>query len=123
MTIPDWVIRLFQHIDRQDAVGFAAHLTETGLFRYGSQAAVAGRAEVEAYVRGFFAGLAGVSHRLTGFWWGEAERVCFVAGEVSYRLADGREVTVPFLNRFDMAGALIDRYLVYTDPTPLMAPA
>jgi ketosteroid isomerase-like protein len=123
MTIPAWVTQLFQHVDNKDAAGFAACLTQEGVFRYGSQSPVHGRAAVEAYVHGFFARLAGLRHSLTGFWWGEAERVCFVAGEVRYELADGRQVAVPFLNQLHMDGALIERYLVYTDPTPMMAPA
>ncbi len=123
MTIPAWVTQLFHHIDRRDAAGFAAFLAEDGVFRYGSQAPVTGRAAVQIHVQGFFSGLVGLRHSLTGFWWGETDKICFVAGEVSYDLPDGRQVTLPFLNSFRMAGNLVDQYLVYTDPTPLTAPA
>lgn len=121
MDIPDWVQELFQTIDARDAEAFAAYLTETGCFRYGSQAPVVGRRAVAEHVAGFFFGLSGLRHELKGFWWGEADALCFVQGEVTYFLADGREVTLPFLNLFRMAGERIDDYRIYADPSPLFA--
>lgn len=122
MHIPDWVRQLFATIDAKDADAFAAFLAGDVQFRYGSQAVVPGREAVRGYVADFFAGLGGLSHELLGFWWGEANRVCFVQGQVTYTLANQRRVTVPFLNLFHMNGAEIAEYRIYTDPTPLFMP-
>ena len=119
MGLPVWIHPLFASIDARDATAFAAFLAEDGTFRYGSQPAVAGRAAVREYVTGFFAGLEGLSHELLGFWWGVPGELCFVQGEVTYRLADGRRRTLPFFNLFRLRGAEIAEYLVYTDPTPM----
>ena len=123
MDMPEWIHRLFAGIDARDADAFASFLAEPVAFRYGSQPAVVGRAAVRLYVADFFAGLDGLSHELLGFWWGEPERVCFVRGDVTYRLADGRRVTLPFLNQIELSGAGITDYRVYADPTPLFVPA
>lgn len=119
MDIPPWVERLFRGIDARDAEAFAAFLTEDVEFRYGSQPAVLGRAAVREHVAGFFSDLEGLSHELHGFWWGEAGKVCFIQGEVTYAMPGGGTVTLPFLNQFVFRGELIRRYLVYADPTPL----
>lgn len=120
MEIPSWVHQLFQSIDARDAEGFVAFLTEDAEFRYGSQPSVMGRTAVRDHVAGFFAGVAGLSHELRGFWWGDSERVCFVQGQVTYAMPGGASVSLPFLNLFRMQGDRIRHYLVYTDPTPLM---
>lgn len=122
MEIPAWVRQLFHSIDARDAAAFADYLTEDGSFRYGSQPVVAGRDAVREHVAGFFAGLSGLSHELTGFWWGPARDTCFVQGEVTYHLPNAAVVTLPFLNLFHMRGTAIVDYLVYTDPTPLSQP-
>ncbi|MDP2832196.1 MAG: nuclear transport factor 2 family protein [Pseudomonadota bacterium] len=119
MEIPAWVRQLFQTIDARDAAAFAAYLAEDGTFRYGSQPVVAGREAVREYVAAFFAGMNGISHELTGFWWREAGEVCFVQGEVTYHLPNAAVVTLPFLNLFRMRDTAIVEYLIYTDPTPL----
>jgi ketosteroid isomerase-like protein len=123
MDSPLWVRNLFQSIDQRDAHTFSEFLAEDGVFRYGSQPAVAGREAVRDYVAGFFSGLSGVRHELTGFWWGQENKVCFVQGNVIYHLANDAQVTVPFLNLLRMRDAAIVEYLVYTDPTPLSQPA
>lgn len=119
MDIPAWVRQLFQAIDARDASAFSAFLAEDGVFRYGSQPAVAGRHAVREHVAAFFSGMEGLSHELTGFWWGRSGETCFVQGVVTYQLADAARVTLPFLNLFHMRDAAIVDYLVYTDPTPL----
>ena len=123
MDIPAWVRQLFHSIDARDASAFAAYLAEDGTFRYGSQPAVVGNAAVREHVAAFFSGLNGLSHELTGFWWGAARDTCFVQGEVTYHLPNATQVTLPFLNLFHMRDMAIVDYLVYTDPTPLFQPA
>lgn len=119
MTIPPWVQQVFRSIDARDATAFAAFLAEDAVFRYGSQPAVTGRAAVCDHVAGFFAGLEGLSHELLGFWWGEPDALCFIRGEVTYRLPGGVSATLPFLNQLQLRDGLATRYLIYTDPTPL----
>lgn len=112
-----WYTRLFETIDAKDADGFAAHITDDGRFRYGSSPAVEGRRGIRDFVEQFLGSVEGTKHTLERTW--ETPDTRFVAGDVTYYLGDGREVTVPFLNRFEMDGELIRDYLIYIDPSPL----
>jgi ketosteroid isomerase-like protein len=110
---------LFKAIDRMDADAFVAYLSEDAVFRYGSQAAVRGKAAVRDYVAGFFATLKGLRHRVIATWEGKGSLVC--QGEASYTRQDGKQVTVPFVNVLLLEGEKIHDYLVYVDPTPLVS--
>ena len=113
------ITALFAAIDRKDAPGFAAFLTEDATFRMGSAPPVHGRAAVEAFVRGFFGTIEGSRHTdLRAVAAGDA---LFLEGTVDYCLPNGRSVAVPFLNRLRLEGGLAAEYLVYLDPTPVMA--
>lgn len=119
MKIPGWIRELFLSIDRKDAAEFASFLSESARFRYGSQAVVEGKEAIRKYVAGFFLGLAALEHHVHSYWDIEGGKYCFVGGDVTYTLKDGRRVTLPFLNLFQMSGPQIQEYLVYTDPTPM----
>lgn len=119
--MPDaaWTERLFATIDAMDADAFAAHLTEDGVFRWGSLDPVRGRPAVREFVAGFFSGFRSLSHRLHQTWEIAEDDVVFVQGEVTYVLPDRVEVTVPFLNLCRLRGDEVAEYLIYADPTPL----
>ncbi len=108
---------VFATIDRMDADGVAAFMTEDGVFRYGSNDPVRGRGAVRDYVAGFFTTIKGLRHRLTDRWEGKSSLVC--AGEVTYAMLDGREVTVPFVDVFRLEGDEVSEWLIYIDPAPM----
>jgi ketosteroid isomerase-like protein len=108
---------VFATIDRKDADGIAAYLTDDGVFRFGSQEPVRGRQAVRDHVAGFFGGIKALRHRLGDRWEGDASLVC--EGEVTYTLLDGRDVTLPFVDVFRLEGDKISDWLVYVDPAPM----
>jgi ketosteroid isomerase-like protein len=106
-------------VDGKDADTFSSYLTDDAVFRYGSQEPVKGRRAVRDYVAGFFGTVSALEHRVVETWEGEGSLVC--RGEVTYTQLDGAQVTVPFTNVLKLEGDRVRDYLVYIDPTPLMA--
>jgi ketosteroid isomerase-like protein len=119
--VPDWVAALFASIDAQDVPRFLSHLAADACFKFGNLPAAVGHAAIDAAVRGFYASIAGLRHELLNVW--TADTHVIVQGAVHYTRLDGRGVTLPFANVFELDGELIRGYLVYIDPTPLYAPA
>jgi ketosteroid isomerase-like protein len=111
------ISQLFEAIDAKDADAFASFLTETAVFRYGSQQAVQGKEAIRGYVSAFFGSVEALRHQVIDTWEREDSMVC--QGVVTYTRGDGRDVSVPFTNILRFEGDLIRDYLVYVDPTPL----
>ena len=120
--MPDrhWLHALFESVDAKRTADFLSFLTDDALFRYGSNPAATGRIAIGTAVEQFFASIRSCSHRLTRFWEDRSSVVC--QGEVQYVRLDGRSVTLPFCNVFELRDEKISRYEIYIDPTPLMAP-
>lgn len=110
---------LFAAIDRMDAKAFASYLAPDGVFRMGSYPPVRGQAAAETFVEGFFKTLHHVRHEVTSTY--EADGQTFLEGTVTYGLPNGKEVSVPFLNRLRLEGDRATEYLIYLDPTPVVA--
>lgn len=117
--MPEWITRLFDAIDRMDPDALAAFLTEDASFRFGSAAAVSGRAAAREAVAGFFTTIKGLSHRIIEVW--EQGDTVICEGEATYARHSGEDLTLPFLNVFRMQGDLIADYRIYIDPSPLFA--
>ena len=110
---------LFAAIDRQDPEGFAHFLTEGGLFRMGASPPVHGREATADFVRGFWEEVESSRHSgVVAYGFGDD---LFLEGIVTYGLKNGREVSVPFLNRLLLENDLAAEYLIYLDPTPVLA--
>ena len=69
----------------------------------------------------FFASIHSSHHDILNNW--EPAGHLVSQGMVTYTRLDGRKVTVPFVNIFNMQGKLVQDYLIYIDNTPLYAPA
>jgi ketosteroid isomerase-like protein len=116
---PAWFAPLFRSIDERDWRTFGSFLTPDVVFRYGSAPAVSGHAAVLGAADGAVAPFASVRHELSAFW--DSGSRMAMEGQVTYALADGRSVTLPFVNVFGMRDGLIAEYLIYIDPAPVMA--
>ena len=101
------------------AQDFAQFLTPDGEFRFGNQPAVHGRADVAAYVAGFFGMIGGSRHEMLRTWEADDSTVC--EGLVTYTRLDGAQVTIPFANVFYLRGDKVARYLIFIDNAPLFA--
>lgn len=109
---------LFAAIDRNDPDQFVSFLTENARFRFGSQPPVTGRSEIRDAVAAFFDSIDGCSHHVRKIWRDSGNRIA-CEGEVSYRRIDRSEITLPFVDVFELDGALIDHYKIYIDIAPL----
>lgn len=110
---------LFRAIDRKDAKTFATFLAPGCVFRFGNGPAVAGQANVEAFVAGFFDSIAELSHEVLDVWDVPGGKVCH--GNVTYTRKDRSVLTVPFANVFRMSGDGIAEYLIFADTSQLYA--
>ncbi len=117
MNAADWIRPLFDAIDGMDADAFAGFLADDVSFRFGNWPAVSGAAEVRAMVAGFFAGVAGLSHRLEAVL-SDGDGVV-VHGNVTYTRHDGSTLTVPFANIFRARDGRIRDYRIYADVSAL----
>ncbi len=115
----DWLPDLFAAIDAKDVRGFLGFLTADASFRFGSAPAAEGIDAITAALDAFFGSIEGLSHRVDGVWAGPGTIAC--EGEVTYTRLDGRQVTVPFADVFDMDGDKIRAYKIYIDIAPLYA--
>ena len=123
MVDNEWMNRLIASIDEMDENKFCEFIAEDGEFRYGSQPAVAGRDAVREYVKKFFSGFKALSHNIHESRVLDDGQMLLMIGEVTYTRLDDSLVTIPFLNKFKMAGDLVKEYHVYADPTPVFTPA
>lgn len=110
---------LFAAIDNCAADAFVEFLTKDASFRFGSAPAMTGRAEIARGVGAFFKTIAACKHRVAKTIVSGNTMVC--EGAVTYRRHDDSEVTVPFVDVFEIDGDLISDYKIYIDTTPLFA--
>lgn len=108
---------LFAAIDSMDIDGFLACIGDEARFRFGSAEPLCGHAGIRTAVDAFFASIAGLNHRIAR---SIADGPVLVAeGEVTYARHDGSDITLPFVNVFEVEGGLITDYRIYIDIAPL----
>ncbi len=118
-SIPDWIVALFRDIDAMDVDAFLSYLTNDAVFVYGSGDPVTGKEKIRSFLSVFYGDLDGIRHLILGVW--EMDGVRFVQTCCTYTMKDDREITIPAMNLFNMEGDLIRDYLIYADPTPMLA--
>lgn len=119
MNKREWVEKIGKTIDAKDSSGFAAFITEDGIFRFGNQPEVKGRKAIDDYVAAFFNMIKKSEHTLINLW--DNEDAITWQGQVLYTRLDGKQVTINFVNILYMKGDLASDYLIYIDNTPLFA--
>ena len=119
MSAPVPLPSLFQAIDNKDVDGFLEHLSESASFRFGSAPAAVGQGAIREAVSGFFDSIAGLKHELSRTIVDGDVLVC--EGTVTYERFDERQVSLPFVNVFEMSAGTIDDYRIYIDIGPLYA--
>ena len=108
---------LFAAIDAKDTSRFVDHLSENAVFRFGSAPPVHGRSAIATAVTAFFDSIAGCRHAISSTWSSPGKFAC--EGEVCYTRHDGSEITLPFVDVFELQGELISGYRIYIDIAPL----
>jgi hypothetical protein len=117
MDLKSFVTEVYQSIDSSDAKKFASYFAQNGIFRFANNPEVAGIADVEAYVDGFFRSLKNVSHSNLEYW--NTGDVIFVNGTVQYTRLNNTTLVLPFSCTWKMEGQKIKQYLIYIDSSEL----
>lgn len=112
-----WLDALFAAIDRDGVRGAWPWLAEDVAFRFGSFPGGRGRERFAEAWAGLSSHVVSLAHRLDARWTVGDAVIC--RGDVTYGLADGRQVTVPFANVFQLDGERIVAYLIYVDASPV----
>lgn len=121
MTEQHWIEGMFHALDANGVPGLFPYLAEDVRFRFASYPEGGGR-EAFAAAWGAMAGhVASLTHELAEIW--EVPGAVICRGEVTYRLAEGGAVTVPFANVLYLRDGLICRYLIYVDASAVFGPA
>ena len=129
-AVISWARALYaESVDKKDARGFAAAFTETASLRFGNADPIGGRDAIEAAIAHFFTTFETLRHEDKGT--RLAGDTLIIEALVTYRRHDGREVSVPAVTIFHLAGAtpgdptrpVVDDCRIYVDLTPLYAPA
>lgn len=119
MKNPDWVVQMFQAIDRRDTETFLEFLSDDVLFRFGNAPPVSGKAKVADALGALFGSIKALQHTLNETWQLPGVAVCH--GTVTYFRLDASALTVPFANILKLDGPLIREYLIFTDASALYA--
>jgi uncharacterized protein (TIGR02246 family) len=127
-AVLSWARRLYKDaVDRKDAHGFAQAFTDDATLRFGNADAIQGRDAIEAAIAQFFETFATLRHEEKGA--RLAGDTLILEAVVTYQRHDGREVSVPAVTIFHLAGAasdeperpLADECRIYVDLAPLYA--
>lgn len=111
---------LFESIDNKDVDAFLRFLTSDASFRFGSAPAAHGTDAIRGAVGGFFSSIGGLRHSVSRSIAEDGVLVC--EGNVTYTRIDSSEITLPFVDVFEMAdNELIRDYKIYMDIGPLFA--
>ncbi|MBN1208601.1 MAG: nuclear transport factor 2 family protein [Myxococcaceae bacterium] len=115
-----WVHELFAKFDQGDIEGWASYLSEDASFRMGSGVPVSGPQGAKQVISAILTMARNVRHDLLDVW--QTPEGVVVRGEISmHRIKDGRRITLPFCNVFDVKEQRIQRYLAHLDPSPIFA--
>jgi ketosteroid isomerase-like protein len=118
MADHSWVHELFAKFDQGDIDGWAEYLSEDASFRMGSGVSVSGPQGAKQVIHAILTLARNVRHELLDVW--QTPQGVVVRGELSMnRIKDGRRITVPFCNVFDMKEQRIQRYHSHLDPSPI----
>jgi ketosteroid isomerase-like protein len=115
---------VFATMDAGDLDGMVRHLTDDVTTRFGNTAEIYGKAAFRTLFSEVGQVVGGLRHDVLDLWHAvEDFDVWVVQLNVSYRLLDGRCVTLPCCNVFRMRGDLICEYRVYMDIGPVLGGA
>lgn len=121
MISQDYVQKLFDTIDRQDANAFAAAFAAHGVFRFGNAPSTMGSAAITEVTAGFFAAISGLKHQLVDCWEERDATMCH--GQVTYTRHDDSTLSVPFAVILRGDDEAVSEYLIFVDNSALFAPS
>lgn len=112
---------VFATMDAGDLDGMVEHMTDDVTTQFGNHAEICGKAAFRTLFNEVGQAISGLHHEVLDLWHAvEDFDVWVVQLSVSYRLLNGRTVTLPCCNVFRMRGELICEYRVYMDVGPVL---
>ena len=118
------IMDVFATMDAGDIDGLVAHMTDDVTTQFGNQAEIYGKAAFRALFSEFGQAISGLRHEVLELWHAVEDFDAWVVRlRVTYRLLDGKAVTLPCCNVFRMRGDLIREYRVYMDIGPVLSGA
>jgi hypothetical protein len=121
IPVSEWTRGVMSAVDRRDADGVVAHLSENPWVRIGNAPAVVGREAARAAFTEFFAGLAAIDHEVTGEW--REDDTLIVEAEVAYTPRGREAVTLPVATIFRRRDGVAYRCQLFADFSRLAAEA
>jgi hypothetical protein len=115
---PSWLQALYDPADHLDSAGFASHFAPDATLRFANSPEVAGRAQIEASLEGFFGTITSMRHRLVRVW--EYGQHAAMESVVTYGRADGQRVEVPAVTTYARAPTgEVTSCRIYCDISPV----
>lgn len=119
MHIDQFIPSVFAAVDRSDAEGLAAYMTEDAIFRFSNHPPVVGKASIIPFLEQFFASIQGTTHDHLEYW--KVDGGYVMNGRVTYTRHDGSTYPCWFSNTFKMENGRIKEYLIFVDNSQLYA--
>jgi ketosteroid isomerase-like protein len=118
------IMNVFATMDTGDLDALVEHMTEDVTTQFGNQAEISGKAAFRALYTEFGQAISRLRHEVLDIWHAVEDFDAWVVRlNVTYRLLNGKTVTLPCCNVFGMRGDLICEYRVYMDIGPVLSGA
>jgi ketosteroid isomerase-like protein len=124
LTAEQVVEAMFAATDAPDVEAKLELVTDDVTLRFGNQETMVGKAALQTASEEFNDSVRGISHEITGLWrvvGGGGEDVVLTELQVRYERLDGRIVTLPCFNEFEVRDGLISDYRIFMDMGPVYA--
>jgi ketosteroid isomerase-like protein len=124
LTAEQVVEAMFAATDAPDVEAKLELVTDDVTLRFGNQETMVGKAALQTASEEFNDSVRGISHEITGLWrvvGGGGEDLVLTELQVRYERLDGRIVTLPCFNEFEVRDGLISDYRIFMDMGPVYA--
>jgi ketosteroid isomerase-like protein len=120
-TKGELIRKLIRAVDGADNDVIAALTAPDVHFRFGNSDPTDTQAELLVAAQSFHGAIADLRHTFLDLWEVDDDTVVATM-DVYYRRLDGAELTLPCCNVFHFRDGVVDRYLIYMDINPVIAP-
>ena len=102
-----------------DIAKFFGYFTDDCVFRLGNNDKVVGREAIQQWVAEYLGSVSGMKHDIIEEW--SEGHVVALRVEVTYTLLNGDTFTLPAVTRTIIRDSQVSEYLIFMDPSPVVA--
>lgn len=102
-----------------DIAAFFGYFSDDCVFRMANNDTVTGRDNIQAWVASYLGSVAGMRHVILEEW--SAGDVTAMRVEVTYTMQNGDSFTLPAVTRTRVQNDKVVEYLIFMDPSPVVA--